>query len=633
MLLGALLIALQLVTPLPSPPVPSPSPSAQTSATPSPTPSPSPGFSVHGTGVSVFIDQATSGSGATPPEGPGFAIGNPNAPMSPYDWFSGAPEVPGVAGEIQYQLLAAYRAASFTATAAFVISGIDGNATNAIYWGEPIVGPLDPHEGRSPIPYAIAFPTHAGTQQTQAGQIVLPYSLSLSGNDGTWSASGGFITPAAFDGFIFTPPALTSWLPSLNVQTLESLSPGNADLDSWQHLTTTLPLLGADATAAFGKLGLEVTDALLPSPAGTAARFNGAVATLDRGDVGKFSLDYTHVDTWGNALAVPTLYGFNPTLHPGAQGDLATSTLADQHETIFGGRAFFHPIPGYDTTIELAQSSYNAGLVARPGTQRPGYYQHFAIARHFNKEADAGIEYYRFDPRYATAVLPYGVSENVWGIAWAYPGPWLKGTYQLANDNVAGTNRLGLRAHADLNHGKLEAHVSYYAYRQVEPSTYDNLTQSGFVEVDYLTEAPGDVTYGQTHGVAAYLGWHLPRDTFSVDFARDTQSRGYNGANPGDLVDMRYPQVVLIEQHRFSPQVLAVAGYGRYGADGMWSTTPVTGIYGLGFVGGEFAFDGGRQQILIELRRYGLVGLPSIPAGPPPTLGGTSLIVDHHIAF
>ena len=630
MLLAYFLVLLQVASPSPQPsPSTSPLPSPAASATATP----SPGFSVHGSGALVFIDQATAGSGASPPEGPDFAAGRPNAPMSPYDWFSGAPEIPGVAGEAQYQINAAYRAAHVTATASFMISGVGGDITNSIYWGEPLVGPLDPHEGRSPIPYSVVFPTHAGTDDTQAGQIVIPYSLSLSDNDGRWSASGGFVTTNHFDAFVFTPPALTSWLPALNVQTLESVGPGIADLGAWQHVVTTLPLLGFDATATFGKVAAEVTDALLPSMPGTAARFTGATAALDRGDAGTFSLDVTHVSTSGNALRVPALFGSDPQLHPGAQGNLATSTLANQRETIAGARAFFHPFHGYDATLELARAWYDAGLVARPGTARPGDYAHIALTRRFDANGDVGIEYYRFDPRYATAILPYGIPENVWGIAWAYPGPWLKGTYQLASNNVAGTNRVGIRAHADITRGRLEAHAAYYAYRQILPSTYDNLTQTGFIEVDYLTEAPGDVTLGQTHGLEAYAAWHWQRDTISVDFARDTQYRGYFGSASGDLVDMRYPQVVFAEQHRFSPNVLAAVGYGRYSANGMWSTTPVIGIYGLGFLGGEFSFDQGRQQLLIEVRQYALTGLPSIPAGPPPTLRGTSLVVDHHFKF
>jgi hypothetical protein len=243
------------------------------------------------------------------------------------------------------------------------------------------------------------------------------------------------------------------------------------------------------------------------------------------------------------------------------------------------------------------------------------------------------VEYYRFDPHYATTILPYGIPENLWGIAWAYPGPWLKGTYQLVANGTAGANRAGLRTYADFTKGRFEAHAAYYAYKQILPSTYDNLTQTGFVEVDYLVELPGDDTLGQTHGLETYMAWHLPRDVVSFDFARDTQSRGYWGSASGDQVSMRYPQSVIADVHRFSDDVAAVAGYGRYSASGMWSTTPVRGVYGVAYVGGELSFDGGRQQVLVEVRRYGLDGLPSIPGGPTPTLRGTAIVVDEHVRF
>jgi hypothetical protein len=632
MLLALLIASVAFSSPTPGASTsPSPSPSANASPSPSASPTAAPGFSVHGSGTNAFIDQATGGPGQVPPEGAAFAAGNPAAPMSPYDWFSTAPETPGVAGQIQYFFDAAYRTGNFTANATFVASGTAGDVTNAIYWGEPILGPLDPHEGRSPLPYRVAFPTHAGSNDATGVQAAL-YNVSIGSSAPGWNVTGGYVAPSGFDSFVYTPTALTSWLPSLNLQTFESVGPAIADVDGWNHAAQALPSLGVDATATFGHLGVEATDGLLPALPGSAARMSGFNAALDEGDAGRFSFDVIHVNTSGDAVSVPTLFGSDPQLHHGAQGDLATSTLGGQTQTIAGARAFFHPLDGYDLTVELARSWYDATLVARPGTSQPGNYQHFAVTRHFGSDFDAGAEYYRFDPRYSTAVLPYGIPENVWGIAWAYPGPWLKGTYQLAGNNIASTNREGFRVHADYSHGRFVARAAYYGYRQVDPSTYGNLTQTGFVEVDYLVEAPGDVTYGQTRGAVAYLAWKLPRDTFAIDFARDSQFRPYNGTAIADLVDMRYEQLVLSEQHTFTSKLLGVAGYGRYSSSGTWSTTPVVGIYGLGYAGGEWAFDG-NQQLLITVRRYGLTGIPSIPGGPPPTLRGTALVVDHHIRF
>lgn len=600
---------------------------------PSPSPSPANGFSVHGLGTSVFFDQATDGPGASPPEGPGFANGNPAAPMSPYDWFAGTPEIPGVSGQLQYAFDLGFRARRLQANATVLVSGFDGSITNSIYWGEPILGPLDPHEGRSPVPYRVVFPTHAGSDDAFAGQLVLPYSASVADADGAWKIAGGFVAPAGYDAFVFTPPALTSWTPGLGVAPLLSAGPGMADLDTWHHQASSLPLLGVDATASPGGMNFEFTDALLPAPSGKGARLLGFASALDRGDAGRFSIDWIDVTTSGSTIGAPVLFGAAPQLHYGPQGALATSTLGDQTATIAGARAFFHPLPGFDATLEYGRSWYESALAVRPGTTQAGNYEHAALARRFDDANVFGVDYYRFDPHYASELLPYGIQENVLGVAWAYPGPWLKGTYQLAYDNVAGSNRVGWRAFASYAPGRLRANAAYYDFRQLYPSTYGNMTQTGFVEVDYLTEAPGDVTLGRTQGVAAYLGWQLPHDTVAVDFTRDTQYRPYSGAAAADGVDMRYPVLVVSDEHRFSSRLLAAAGYGRYGASGVWAGTPVSGIYGLGFAGAQWEFDPGRQAVMLQIRRFGLVGLPSIPGGPPPTVRGTAFVLDHHIAF
>ena len=46
-------------------------------------------------------------------------------------------------------------------------------------------------------------------------------------------------------------------------------------------------------------------------------------------------------------------------------------------------------------------------------------------------------------------ILPYGVPENVWSVAWSWPGQWLKSTYQAVDNSIIGINREGYRAHAD----------------------------------------------------------------------------------------------------------------------------------------------------------------------------------------
>src|ERR1700728_3144446 len=100
---------------------------ARPAASPSPSPAPTPRFDLKASGSNVFIDQATGGRGITPPEGPGFANGSPISPMSPYDWFSGAPVTPGGAGRAQYEISATYHATGVDFGATFGIGGLSGS--------------------------------------------------------------------------------------------------------------------------------------------------------------------------------------------------------------------------------------------------------------------------------------------------------------------------------------------------------------------------------------------------------------------------------------------------------------------------------------------------------------------------
>ncbi len=344
----------------------------------------------------------------------------------------------------------------------------------------------------------------------------------------------------------------------------------------------------------------------------------GGTVALDRGDLGRYSFDLIHVVTSGDAATVPALFGSDPQLHPGPQGPLATSVLADQRQTIAGFRALVHPHEGYDLLAELGRSWYDAGLVARPGTATPGTYEHLSLVRRANDRDEVGLEYYRDDPRYGTTLLPYGTAENRWGIAWAFPGSWLKGAYQLVADNVAQANRAGVRFHANAAHNRLEVRVALSAYRQLEPSSIEDLTRTGFVEVQFLPQTGADATLGRVQSQVAYAAWHLDRDVLSIDFARDALRPEVRNGAIGDFVDMRYPQLVVQDRHIFSPRLIGVVGYGRYAAGGMWSTTPVGTRYATGYAGAEIDLGNG-QQIFAQVRTFGLNGLPSIPGGPPPT--------------
>ena len=600
-------------------------------ASPSPSPSPTapPGFSLHAQGANVFVSQAANGPGLAPPEAPAFISGLPLSPMSPYDWFTSAAQTPGNAGMLQYLIDAHDRMRTVTLNAQVLVGGYAGDLNNLMYWLEPWQGPLDPHQGHSPIDYTINFPQSGGQGiEGGAGQISLPYTASLASNDGAWKISGGYVNLAQTDRFVFAPPAVTNANPSIGVQTAETLGPGMPNVDAWTASPSSLPLLGGDAVFAHGSSTVELTDALLPVLQGTQARLAMGSYVLDRGDYGRFSAQVANITTSGNPILTTTFFGADQTLYPGPQGRLFSSVLADQVQTIAGIRALLHPWRGDDVLVELGAAWYHDGLAAQPGTQQPGNYQHYAFTRHFDANVDLGAEYYRFDPRYATVILPYGVPENVWSAAWSWPGQWLKSTYQAVDNSIAGINREGYRVHADYVRGRFEVHAAASAGRQIEPITLTNASQEGWVDGYFLPQVDQFATLGWQRQVVLYTAWHWKNDDLAFDTVWD---RSYRPAlDAADLVSMNYPQIVASLQHHWKKRMVATIGYGRWSANGTWSTTPVQGIYGVAFAGAEWDFTNG-QQLLVQVRRYGLTGLPSIPGGPPPTLRGTALVVDQRI--
>lgn len=599
-------------------------------STPVPSPAPTPRFTLKVNGANVFIDQATNGPGITPPEGPGFAHGSPISPMSPYDWFSSAPVTPGVAGIAQYELAGTYHATDLDFGATFGVGGLSGSTTNALYWSEPLIANLNAHALSRLVPYAVVFPTHAGQDDATVGGATL-LSASAAAADGSWRVRGGYFDLTQTDRFVFAAPPITSAVPSLGPQTAETLGPGMTSIGAWSASPSTLPLLGADGVFTHGSATLELTDALLPSLPNTNLRLTMGSLVLDRGDFGRFSVQLAHLWSTGDPISTTTYFGVDPAIHYSAQGRLFTSQLASQEQTIAGARALFHPFADWDLLAELGRAWYDAGLVSYPGTQHYGNYQHFSLARHVGPDL-LTLEYHRFDPTYATLIAPYGIPENIWSIAWSWPGVWLKSTYQLVDNSVTGANRAGYHFRYDHVSKYVEVHASYGDWRQLIPETEANASQVGFVDGFFLLQKDAFGTLGHDQQFGLYVAWHMPHDDLAFDGVDDWLSRPADPTQRIDTVNTRAPQAVLSWAHHFNDRLIAVGGYGRYEIGGTWAEAPVDAIYGLGFAGVQFA-TGPNMAFLVEGRRYALVGLPSIPGGPPPTMRGTALIVDQKIGI
>lgn len=617
-------ILLALAMPAHADPTPTPSPAA----TSSPSPSPSYGFHYAGEGFASFVDQAQGGPGLSPPEGPDFAAGSPLSPMTPYDTFSSAPSTPGIVGIGQFAFKADYvgRRLDASATLGFAYAG--GSVQNAAYWTESLMPTLNPHLGSTSLPFQVAFPTHAGQDDGGAGQISL-LSAALATHDGGFKLRGGWFDLAQTDRFVFVQPPLTNVTPSIGIQTAETLGNGAPALDVWPAAPPGLPLNGIDFVARRGIATFEIANASLPALPGTAALVTLGSIVLDHGEGTRWSGEVLHLVTGGATLNTSTLFGAGAMTNPGPQGRLPTSQLGGQRQTIVGLRGAFHVSSSIDATVELGRAWYEADQVLEPGTSKPGGFYHVALSHGWGR-ATLSAEFLRFEPRYATAILPYGIPENVWSVAWSWPGVWLKSNYQIADNTTIGVNRQGFRVRYSLDKGPVEIHASYARYDQIDPAIFSNVHQAGFIEGFFLPQNDGAGTLGEQHQYALWTAWHPKFGDVLLDYVNDTQHRDFTPANPQDAVSYQAPQVVLTYSRSFGKRAIAALGYGRYAMRGSWAMGARTNVdfqQGVGFVGAQFA-ESQHAAVLVQLRHASFSGLPSQPGGPSPDFSGSLLVVE-----
>jgi hypothetical protein len=598
-------------------------------AAPTPTPRPL-GLTLTTSAGMTFIDQSTAGEGQIGPEAPGFITGSALAPNTPYDLFSSAPQVPGIAGIGTIVTTATYRTRALDFTLTPALGSVNGSITNAAYWGENVVPALNPHLGSQALPYAIAFPTHAG-QDDGTGFRLSVLSGSVATADGNLKISGGYFDLAQTLQFVFAQPAITSVNPAIAYAPAETLSNGLAGSDLWQPYATALPLLGADIVARRGIVTLEMSNAALPALPGTPARLTMGSLVFDHGEGTQYTAQVLHVTTSGATFVTSVPFGADPQFTPTPQGILPTSSLSGQRETIAGLRAAFHLAPGLgiDGIAELGRSWYDASPVARPGTEAPGGYYHFGLTR-ARRRVTASIDLYRMEPRYATAILPYGVSENQWSAAFAWPGQWLKSNYQLIDNSVLGVNRQGYRLRYFVDIGPLEVHLEYTDLHQIEPETTITATQSGFVDGYYLPQLPDAATFGRQRRYGFWVAWHPAFGDVSLDVVDDALSRPHAAAHPEDQVSYDVPQAVLTYSRHISPTMVGAIGLGRYAMKGVFSS-PIDFAERLFFAGVEIR-ETPKASLLISFRRTAFSGITTFPASPrSPDFTGSLLVVEQRI--
>ncbi|MDB5041517.1 MAG: hypothetical protein JWN27_2243 [Candidatus Eremiobacteraeota bacterium] len=607
---------------------------AQTAAAPtssvSPSPSPRPG-SVHWTldAHTTFVTQGTNGPGTRPPEAAGFANGDPLSPETPYDVFSSAPLVPGNASESAIIVQPAYSGKTFDAVLSLGAGYVRGSVTNAAYWGESLLPTMNPHLGATVLPYRITFPTHAGADDGTAF-VASVLGGSIATKDGSAVLKGGWFDLTQTAPFVFVQPAITSAIPAIGMAPPETLGDGAPSLDLWQPSSPVYPLHGVDAVLRHGLATIELADASLPALPGTAARMRTASLVVDHGAGTRYTAQMLQVSTGGDLVSTTVLYGAGGHIENTPQGPLPVSTIGGQRQRIFGVAAAFHPIRTADAIVELGHSTYDADSVAEPGTGKAGNYYHAGISRTAGR-ATASLDLYRNEAYYANALLPYGAQENVWSVAWSWPGQWLKSNYQLINDFPVNIDRQGYRLRYGLKGpgSPLDVRVSFANFTQIQAITMSNALRTGFIDGFFLPQSDAYATLGRQHQYGLFVGYHRPFGDVTFDYAEDTMRRPAALSQPEDTVSYDNPEAVLTFSHRIGAATLVSAGLARYGMRGSFGQayTNIDFAERIGFVGVEFA-QSAHATALLSVRRTAFGGIPIQLAGPSPDFTGMLLLFE-----
>ena len=587
---------------------PSPAPSASPAPSPSPTPVP------HGVRFSTifettFIGQTTSGPGQVAPEAPGFIAGSPVAPNTPYDLLTAAPLTPGVAWIAQDTTTATYRtpALRFGLTAGLGL--LSGSLANGVYWGESLIPALNPHMGSQALPYAIAFPTAQGQDNATAIRLSV-LGGSIATRDGNLTVKGGYFDLTQTDRFVFAQPALANVSPAIAYAPAESLSSGLAGSDIWQPLASQMQLAGVDVVGKRDLATLEISNAALPSPAGTSARMTLGSLVFDHGEGTRYSAEFLHANTSGAPFSAGVAFGADPQFFATPQGTLISSTLSGQQQTIAGVRAAFHLMPGWslDSVVELGRAWYDAQNVAMPGTSAPGGFYHLGFTKTQGR-ATATLDVIRIDARYATLLLPYGVAENKWSVPFAWPGQWPSAGYQLFDDSVIGVNRYGYRLRYFVDRGPFECHLEYTDLRQAAPETTQTSQYTGYADGFFLPQLPQNATFGRQRRYGVWTAWHPGFGDLTIDVVDDQLYRPY--VVRSDQVAYDVPQIVVTYGHHFSPAVVGAAGVGRYAQQGTFAQ-PIDFAQNLYFAG-IVVKESARASLLATFRRALSAGVTPVP--------------------
>jgi hypothetical protein len=228
--------------------------------------------------------------------------------------------------------------------------------------------------------------------------------------------------------------------------------------------------------------------------------------------------------------------------------------------------------------------------------------------------------------------LPYGIPENVWSVAWSWPGQWLKSNYQLINNAPVNVDRQGYRLTYHSAKAPVEVRAVYANFGEIVPITLTNALQTGFVDGFFLPQADPGATLGRQRQYALWTTWHASLADLTIDYTEDTMHRAAVASQPVDLVSYDTPEYSVSASRKLGSGALVSLGYARYGMRGSFGQ-PYTNIdfaQHVWFGGAEFR-QSASLATLVTLRRAWFNGLPSQLGGPPPDFTGTLILVEQRL--
>jgi hypothetical protein len=242
------------------------------------------------------------------------------------------------------------------------------------------------------------------------------------------------------------------------------------------------------------------------------------------------------------------------------------------------------------------------------------------------------LDAYRNEPYYATAILPYGTPENVWSVAWSWPGQWLKSNYQLIDNTPVNVDRQGYRLKYELSGGPFELRAAYANFGEIVPITIANAEQTGFIDGFFLPEADTAATLGRQNQYALWATWHARFADVTVDWVEDAMRRGADAGHPLDNVSYVTPAYTLELTRRLTPDALVSIGYAQYFMDGEFASLSENVDFGQreAFAGAELR-ESPHLSTLVTVRRSAFAGFATAPGLPPPDFTGTLLLLEQRI--